>query len=147
MIENAVALTAPEAMQVIQSTLQDPRVQMLRLQPHNITFSGLSIKFCFICLICLLTGISPSVSIFGDVHDKVLLGDMVMLTCVATGNPIPSIAWLKDGSPLSGNALDRNGILYIKEFTMGNSGNYTCVATSTLGSAETNLPLTGRAVQ
>jgi len=72
-----------------------------------------------------------------------MLGGTVMLTCVATGNPIPCVVWLKDGSPLSGNALDRNGILYIREFTMQNSGNYTCVATSALGSAETHLSLTG----
>ena len=66
-----------------------------------------------------------------------------MITCVATGNPIPSVVWFKDGSLLSGNALDRNGILYIKEFTMENSGNYTCVANSVLGSAETHLSLSG----
>lgn len=88
-------------------------------------------------------GISPGVSIFGDVRDKVLLGDTVMLTCVATGNPVPFVAWLKDGSPLSGNALDRNGIMYINEFAIENAGHYTCVANSVLGSAETHLSLTG----
>ena len=92
----------------------------------------------------LLIGISPGVSIFGDVRDKVLLGDEVMITCVATGNPIPSVIWLKDGSLLSGNTLDRNGILYIKEFAMENSGNYTCIANSVLGSAETHLSLSGK---
>lgn len=66
-----------------------------------------------------------------------------MLTCVATGNPVPSVAWLKDGSPISGNALDRNGILYINEFTTKDSGNYTCIATSVLGIAETHFSLTG----
>ena len=66
-----------------------------------------------------------------------------MLTCVATGSPIPVVAWLKDGSPLSGNALDRHGVLYINEFTIQNSGDYTCQATSTLGSAESHLSLTG----
>lgn len=66
-----------------------------------------------------------------------------MITCVATGNPIPSVVWLKDGSLLSGNALDRNGILYIKEFTMDNLGDYTCIANSVLGSAEIHLSLSG----
>lgn len=94
-------------------------------------------------MLSLLTGIPPAVSIYGDVRDKILLGDTVMLTCVATGNPIPFVAWLKDGSPLSENALDRHGILYINEFTIQNSGNYTCLATSELGSAASHLSLTG----
>lgn len=67
-----------------------------------------------------------------------------MLTCVGSGNPIPFVKWWKNGSSLPRNALDRNGILYISEFGMQNSGNYMCVATSALGSAETHLSLTGK---
>lgn len=39
-VEVMTALPAPEAKQLIQSTLQDPRVHMLPLQPHNISYSG-----------------------------------------------------------------------------------------------------------
>jgi len=93
-----------------------------------------------------ILGTFPTVSLFGNVTGDVLLGESIILTCVASGNPIPSVLWLKDGAHLMGNTLDRNGILYIREFSADNTGNYTCVATSVLGSAETHISLTGQNV-
>lgn len=42
-VETMTTLYATEAVQLIKSTLQDPRVHMLPIQPHNVSFSGLAL--------------------------------------------------------------------------------------------------------
>ena len=39
-VETMVALSASEAIQLIQSTLQDRRIHLLPFLPHNVSFSG-----------------------------------------------------------------------------------------------------------
>ena len=136
------SLPSPEAMQYVQSTVDDPRILQLSLTPDNLSLAGIHGNNVVLLIICVL-GTFPSVSLFGNATSDILLGETVILTCVASGNPIPSVMWLKDGAQLMGNVLNKNGILYIKEFSADNTGNYTCMATSMLGSAETHISLTG----
>jgi len=136
------ALPSPDAMQYVQSTVDDPRVLQLSLTPDNVSLAGIHRNSVGLLVSCI-SGIFPSVSLFGNATSDILLGETVILTCVASGNPIPAVQWLKDGAQLMGNVLDKNGILYIKEFSADNTGVYTCVASSMLGSAETHISLTG----
>ena len=61
------------------------------------------------------------------------------LSCTADGNPLPTISWTKNGSPI--NVHDNSSIIFSedkKQLTITNlsrtdSGEYRCVAKNTLG--------------
>ncbi|GIY25109.1 hemicentin-1 [Caerostris extrusa] len=64
----------------------------------------------------------------------------LILNCSATGNPFPSIIWLKDGNELE---LDNNYFLSsdniqleISNVEAHDSGTYVCIATNVAGSSE-----------
>lgn len=67
-----------------------------------------------------------------------------MLTCVTGGDPLPNITWehngvaVDPGSDSRVNILD-NGTLIITMVTMTDMGNYQCIATNSLGSAESDI--------
>ncbi|XP_026160421.1 obscurin isoform X2 [Mastacembelus armatus] len=72
------------------------------------------------------------------------IGQTVKLTCKVTGSPKPAISWLKDGLPLEDDprhiiTADRTGTccLILDSLTAEDSGQYTCYATSPMGSAGT----------
>ena len=59
------------------------------------------------------------------------------LSCNATGNPVPTISWTKDGSPISSNSsvslsVD-NKRLTITNVNRNDSGEYRCVAGNSVG--------------
>ncbi|XP_060630493.2 hemicentin-1 isoform X1 [Anolis sagrei] len=68
---------------------------------------------------------------------KVKENQSIMLTCEVTGNPIPEIAWFKDGQPFiedDGHELMSNGrFLHITSAQIADTGRYTCVASNTAG--------------
>jgi len=59
----------------------------------------------------------------------------VNLTCVASGNPQPSIAWYKDGRIITGES---SPLLVIQEVELSDRGVYNCTATNTLGTASSS---------
>ncbi|XP_019721089.1 roundabout homolog 2 [Hippocampus comes] len=62
---------------------------------------------------------------------------VALLKCQASGDPIPSVSWLKDGVSLLGKdprmSLQELGSLQITNVKLSDSGIYTCVATSSSG--------------
>ena len=69
-------------------------------------------------------------------------GEKITLSCNATGNPEPSISWVKDGSPI--NSKSRIGLskdnkrLTITNISRTDSGEYQCVARNRVGNDTSN---------
>uniref|UniRef100_A0A3Q3LAL2 Roundabout, axon guidance receptor, homolog 2 (Drosophila) n=1 Tax=Labrus bergylta TaxID=56723 RepID=A0A3Q3LAL2_9LABR len=80
----------------------------------------------------VLTDRPPPIIRQGPSNQTLAVDSVALLKCQASGDPIPSISWLKDGVSLLGKdsrmSLQELGSLQIK-----NSGIYTCVATSSSG--------------
>ncbi|RXN18375.1 hemicentin-2 isoform X1 [Labeo rohita] len=74
----------------------------------------------------------------------VVQGRAAMLDCAVSGDPVPSLRWHKDGQPILGSLRFhplRNGSLALYSATMGDSGEYRCVAESEAGVAERTISL------
>ncbi|XP_035503877.2 obscurin isoform X2 [Scophthalmus maximus] len=72
------------------------------------------------------------------------IGQTIKLTCKVKGSPKPVVSWLKDGLPLEDDprhitTVDRSGncSLVLDSLTADDSGQYTCYATSAMGTAGT----------
>ncbi|KAK8788814.1 hypothetical protein V5799_021408 [Amblyomma americanum] len=69
------------------------------------------------------------------------------LTCRISGNPTPTVKWLKNGKDLvmisnfSAEFKDQKAVLRIKEASTKSGGKYTCKATNPHGSTETTCTL------
>ena len=69
------------------------------------------------------------------------------LSCDASGNPVPTISWTKDGSPLHVCTSSRIGIsgdkkkLHIKNLSRTDRGEYRCVASNEVGTDESNAAI------
>ena len=81
---------------------------------------------------------------------SVALGNSLSLTCVARGQPLPTISWLRDGTPIvSGmdfnitvsqlNSITTLSILELCDVQLVHSGEYVCTAENylTVGSQTT----------
>ncbi|XP_061575657.1 roundabout homolog 2 isoform X10 [Cololabis saira] len=73
----------------------------------------------------------------GPSNQTLGVDSLALLKCQASGDPIPSISWLKDGVSLLGTdprmSLQELGSLQIKNIKLSDSGIYTCIATSSTG--------------
>ncbi|KAK0181094.1 hypothetical protein PV327_003406 [Microctonus hyperodae] len=72
-------------------------------------------------------------------------GETVVLTTQIVGTPKPNITWLKDGKPLKElipKKDDDVNTLTLIQPTLSDSGEYSCIATNDLGTAETKATLT-----
>ncbi|PNJ45398.1 HMCN2 isoform 4, partial [Pongo abelii] len=84
--------------------------------------------------------VAPRIRSSGAVQEHhVLEGQEVRLDCEADGQPLPDVAWLKDGSPLGQDMgphlrsyLD-GGSLVLKGLRASDAGAYTCVAHNPAG--------------
>uniref|UniRef100_A0A3Q3X5T4 Uncharacterized protein n=1 Tax=Mola mola TaxID=94237 RepID=A0A3Q3X5T4_MOLML len=85
----------------------------------------------------VLTDRPPPIIRQGPSNQTLGVDSVALLKCQASGDPIPSISWLKDGVSLLGKdprmSLQELGSLQIKNIKMSDSGIYTCVATSSSG--------------
>uniref|UniRef100_A0A3B3DLS4 Uncharacterized protein n=1 Tax=Oryzias melastigma TaxID=30732 RepID=A0A3B3DLS4_ORYME len=73
------------------------------------------------------------------------LGSRVALLCEATGVPVPSISWLKDGSPISSLQWQwsvRGNRLELGPLGLSHAGMYTCVAKNSQGQTQKDYALT-----
>ncbi|XP_076002548.1 roundabout homolog 2 [Genypterus blacodes] len=85
----------------------------------------------------VLTDRPPPIIRQGPSNQTLVVDSVALLKCQASGDPIPSISWLKDGVSLLGKdprmSLQELGSLQIKSVKLSDSGIYTCVATSSSG--------------
>ncbi|XP_074653669.1 cell adhesion molecule Dscam1-like [Tubulanus polymorphus] len=80
-------------------------------------------------------------------HLEIRESDTVELPCAATGFPLPSFTWNKDGisvTLVNTRVRQLSGNLIIKNAGIGDSGRYVCIATNRLGqkTAITQLTVT-----
>ncbi|CAB1323870.1 unnamed protein product, partial [Coregonus sp. 'balchen'] len=73
------------------------------------------------------------------------LDSSITLLCQAEGSPSPSVAWHKDGQPLSESVRQRvlsSGSLQIAFGQPGDTGRYTCTAANAAGTSSLEMSLT-----
>ncbi|KAM3610982.1 uncharacterized protein V6R79_011806 [Siganus canaliculatus] len=74
------------------------------------------------------------------------LGSHVALLCEASGVPVPSITWLKDGTPIESSLQwqwsVRGNRLELGPLTLSHAGTYTCVAKNGEGQTQKDYMLT-----
>ncbi|XP_041856289.1 hemicentin-1 [Melanotaenia boesemani] len=74
------------------------------------------------------------------------LGSHVALLCEASGVPVPSIVWLKDGSPIESSLqwqwVVRGNRLELGPLSLAHAGTYTCVAKNSEGQTQKDYTLT-----
>ncbi|KAI3353664.1 hypothetical protein L3Q82_004909 [Scortum barcoo] len=81
----------------------------------------------------------PPVIRQGPTNQTVAVDGTVVLNCMASGNPTPTILWRKDGVLVSTHdsrvkQLD-TGALQIRYAKLGDTGSYTCIASTPSGEA------------
>lgn len=73
------------------------------------------------------------------------IGDSVVLHCVASGAPMPSILWIKDGNIVVKSShvvfAEAGQFLVIAEAKEEDSGNYACEATNSQGTVRQRTQL------
>ncbi|XP_059849711.1 hemicentin-1-like [Hypanus sabinus] len=69
-----------------------------------------------------------------------ILNETTQLRCETSGNPEPSISWLRDGQPITADnrrqLLDGGRILQIDSVQLSDSGGYLCIAENPAGTTE-----------
>lgn len=78
----------------------------------------------------------------------VVQGGNISLCCIAEGNPVPTISWYKDGTPVSElsssqtRIKDDGEVLQLGSISLEMSGNYTCNADNHYHSANSSAYVT-----
>jgi len=95
-------------------------------------------KFCFLIIAGPLITIQPQ-------GGPVTEGDNVTLSCNASGNPVPTISWTRNGLLLLTSSLQRISFgaesreLTITSINRADSGEYRCVANNSEANVTSNL--------
>lgn len=80
----------------------------------------------------------PPVIMRGPSNQTLPFKSMAVLSCEATGNPLPVISWYKDTIPVLVSErieISDSGTLQISRLEKADAGVYTCVASSRIGKA------------
>ncbi|XP_041128209.1 roundabout homolog 1-like isoform X2 [Polyodon spathula] len=81
----------------------------------------------------------PPVIKQGPVNQTVAVDGTIVLNCLATGSPPPTILWRKDGGLVSTHdsrvKQQETGALQIRYAKLGDTGMYTCIASTPSGEA------------
>ncbi|XP_042152500.1 roundabout homolog 2-like [Oncorhynchus tshawytscha] len=98
---------------------------------------GSQLKPWFCHTKAMLTDRPPPIIRRGPSNQTLRVDSVALLKCQASGDPIPSISWLKDGVSLLGKdprmSLQDLGSLQMRSLRLSDSGIYTCVAASSSG--------------
>ncbi|XP_056132043.1 hemicentin-1 [Lampris incognitus] len=84
----------------------------------------------------------------GSLHESLTqtLGSHVTLLCEASGVPVPSVTWLKDGTPIESSLQwkwsVRGNRLELGPLTLSHAGTYTCLAKNSEGETRKDYTLT-----
>ena len=95
-----------------------------------------------VCL--LLFTEQPTITIQPQAQEK-NEGDSVTLSCKADGNPVPTISWIINGSPIDVRGNSRISFsknkeqLTIRDVKRTDSGAYRCVASNKFGNATSEV--------
>ncbi|XP_053341492.1 hemicentin-1 [Clarias gariepinus] len=89
--------------------------------------------------------VPPSISSKGGVV-TVVVNDPIKLECEASGLPVPSLTWLKEGSPVSSSSngiqlLAGGKMLSFRSAQVSDAGHYTCVAVNAGGEQQKEYDL------
>ncbi|XP_049335709.1 hemicentin-1 isoform X1 [Astyanax mexicanus] len=89
--------------------------------------------------------VPPSISSEGGMV-TVVVNDPVRLECEASGLPVPSLTWLKEGSPVSSSSngiqvLAGGRVLSFSSAQVSDTGHYTCVAVNAGGEQQREYDL------
>uniref|UniRef100_A0A671TCT6 Roundabout guidance receptor 2 n=1 Tax=Sinocyclocheilus anshuiensis TaxID=1608454 RepID=A0A671TCT6_9TELE len=98
---------------------------------------ALTVAGSILAKVILLTDRPPPIIRQGPANQTLGVDSVALLRCHASGEPVPTISWLKDGVSLLGKdarmSLQDLGSLQIKVLRLSDSGIYTCVAASSSG--------------
>ena len=105
---------------------------------HSFACCTLTSSFFFHTDLVYLFTDKPEIIVYPENQTKAE-GDNVTLSCNATGNPVPTISWTTNGSPIkiTGNSSisfsEDKKQLNIVNVSRTDSGEYRCVAINELG--------------
>ncbi|XP_064610527.1 LOW QUALITY PROTEIN: basement membrane-specific heparan sulfate proteoglycan core protein-like [Liolophura sinensis] len=85
--------------------------------------------------VTIIISVSPRLTI-SPARVSARPGSPLYLRCSSQGTPPINIEWSKVNGILSPSAVERDGILEIRQVTAADAGQYRCVATNQAGSAE-----------
>ncbi|XP_064793489.1 hemicentin-1-like [Oncorhynchus masou masou] len=141
---NGLQLAAGNGLKVDQQTLEIMGVQMADVGIYTCKVSNVAGQ---VDRTFRLTVHVPPV-LDGPLHESLTqnLGSHVTLLCEATGVPVPSITWLKDGTPIESSLQwqwsVRGNRLELGPLTLSHAGTYTCVAKNREGQTQKDYTLT-----
>ncbi|XP_036791689.1 hemicentin-1 [Oncorhynchus mykiss] len=141
---NGLQLAAGNGLKVDQQTLEIMGVQMADGGIYTCKVSNVAGQ---VDRTFRLTVHVPPV-LDGPLHESLTqnLGSHVTLLCEATGVPVPSITWLKDGTPIESSLQWQWSVqgnrLELGPLTLSHAGTYTCVAKNREGETQKDYTLT-----
>ena len=88
------------------------------------------------CLILLLFSEPPAISpsSFNSPYNE---GTKVDVTCNATGKPVPTVTWFREGSSKVYSTGEGSAALSFSSVSRSDAGQYRCKANNTAGTRET----------
>ena len=109
----------------------------VKFTPHNTLLRTLLLYLVFFFKFCFLTIVAPVITTQPQVG-PVTEGDNVTLFCNASGNPVPTITWTRNGSVLTSSVARISFEAESRELTITSinrtdSGEYRCAANNSEG--------------